>query len=364
MTVFNQQNNAYETADYPLFLGQPLALHDSIHKVYPALFDAYKELKSVDWSEDEVDLTQSRMDLNSCPPKMREIMTLNLAYQWELDSIASRSIAPLIAPFVTNSEFWTMECKRTENEVLHTLTYSEIVRQCYNDPAEVFELVMKNQQVLDRGTTVAKIFDDLKRVGAEYTLYPEKYTRQELMKYLVSAYVALYALEQIEFMSSFACTFALAEQQQFVGIARLVQKICNDEIIHARKMNRNVLDGMLADPDGFVAFLNNKDFMKSIVDEVVSAELKWNSYLFSEGRRVVGLTEDLLNDWVKFNAQVVYEFLGLDQPFDTIKESPLPWMEDWFDIDVVQNANQEADATNYKLNSVIYTLRDDEVLEF
>jgi ribonucleoside-diphosphate reductase beta chain len=364
MTVFNKDNTAYQTADYPLFLGQPLALHDSIHTVYPKIFEAYKELKSLDWSEDEVDLTQSRMDLNHTTKEERDFVTMNLAYQWEADSIVSRSIAPLIAPFVTNSEFWIMECYRTQNEGLHTLTYSEIVRQCYNDPAEVFNLVMKNDQVLDRGTVIAKVFDELEIMGAKYTLGIHTEDRAGLMKYLVAAYVALYALEQIEFMASFACTFAMAEQNKYVGIAKLVQKICNDEIIHARKMNVAVLDGLLADPDGYTAFLTHRDYLKKIVDEVVQTEFTWNEYLFSEGRKVVGLTKDLLDDWIKWNAQVVYDFLGLELPFERITENPLLWMDDWFDIDVIQNANQEADNTNYKLNSVVYTLSDDEILDF
>jgi ribonucleoside-diphosphate reductase beta chain len=107
-----------------------------------------------------------------------------------------------------------------------------------------------------------------------------------------------------------------------------------------------------------------QEALKKFVDEVVQTEFTWNEYLFSEGRKVVGLTKDLLDDWIKWNAQVVYDFLGLELPFERITENPLLWMDDWFDIDVIQNANQEADNTNYKLNSVVYTLSDDEILDF
>lgn len=362
--IFNKNNTAYLTADYPLFLGQPLALYDSVHTIHPEIFSAYKELKSLDWSEDEMDLTQSRMDLKHMGPELRDFFTANLTYQWEGDSIAARSIAPLIAPFVSNSELWAAECKRSENEVLHTLTYSEIVRQCYEDPKEVFEMVMKNDNVLVRGDVIAKVFADLQNAGARYTLGIHTEDRVGLMKYIVSFYVALFALEQVEFMSSFACTFGVAQQGWMVGASRLVQKISVDEIVHARKYNVRILDALLQDPDAYSAFLSERENLRKIVDEAVQTEFDWNSYLFSEGRKVVGLTKELLDEWVRWCAQVIYDYFGFDLPFERVLKNPIPYMDDWLNIDVIQNANQESANTNYKLNSVVYTLSDDEILDF
>ncbi len=154
MSIFNQQNTAWKTGQYPLFLGESLGLYDSINTPYPQLFELYKLQKSIDWSEDEVNLEQSRMDLLQCSQNNYDVMLKNLAFQWELDSVASRSIAPLFAPFVTNSELWAMLSKQSEIENLHALTYSEIIRQCIADPKLVFNEVMANQAVLERSDTV------------------------------------------------------------------------------------------------------------------------------------------------------------------------------------------------------------------
>lgn len=365
MTIFNKENTAYETAEYPLFLGQRTALYDSVNTIYPELFEAYKEQKSIDWSEDEVDLTQSRMDLQKCPRGARDIMTLTLAYQWELDSVAAKSIAPLFAPFVTNSELWAMLMKQSEIEVLHALTYSEIIRQCYDDPKEVFEMVMKNQQVLDRGNKVVETFEELAKMGAKYTLDLVD-DRKEILRVILKAYTALYALEKVEFMSSFACTFALAEQDWFVGIARLVQKICNDELVHAIKMDQAVWRILKKDPEiqEILAEPEMKQAQKDILDEVTRAELTWNKYLFQEDRKIVGLNQILLDEQVLYNAQGVYDFLEVPYEFNRIPEIPLPWLNDWLDIDLLQVAAQEASVTSYRMQSVISTLDDDEELEF
>lgn len=56
-------------------------------------------------------------------------MIKNLSFQWENDSLA-KSIITLFAPFLSNNEACAMMMKQSEMEVLHALTYSEIIRQC------------------------------------------------------------------------------------------------------------------------------------------------------------------------------------------------------------------------------------------
>ena len=45
MALFNTENTAHKTGDYPLFLGQQMGMYDSINKKYPKLFDLYKKQK-------------------------------------------------------------------------------------------------------------------------------------------------------------------------------------------------------------------------------------------------------------------------------------------------------------------------------
>lgn len=233
MSLFNKNNTTWKHGNYSLFLGESPALLDSINVSYPKLFDLYKLQKSMDWSEDEVNLEQSRLDLINTGKNNYDIMIKTLAFQWELDSVASRAIAPLFAPFVTNSELWLMLSKQSEIENLHALTYSEIIRQCLPDPKDVFAEVMLSDEVLERSEKVVEVFNNLYKVGGLYktgVLSAQDNHDIIVMKESIAlALVALYCLEKIEFMASFACTFALAEQNIFQGIAKLVQKIAQDE---------------------------------------------------------------------------------------------------------------------------------------
>lgn len=357
-SVFNKDNDAWKTGHYPLFLGQPLGLYDSIHVPYPQLFDLYKLQKSMDWTEDEVNLEQSRLDLLSCSKNNYDIMVKTLSFQWELDSVASRAIAPLFAPFVSNSELWVMLSKQSEVENLHALTYSEIIRQCIADPQEVISQVMENDEVVARSEAVVECFDKLAEYGALYTLGKVDKTSKELRYVVLKGLIALYCLERIQFMCSFACTFALAEQNFFIGIAKLVQKIAQDEQVHVM-MDQAALDILLKEEEWSSLVAENDEDIRNLIQEVVEQEISWNNYLFSEGRAIVGLNEKLLNEYVYWNTQKAYDFLKIDNPNKRIDKDPIPWMENWLDLNRTQNANQEMDNTNYRLNNVTDDIEDE-----
>ncbi|UUW39812.1 putative ribonucleoside-diphosphate reductase [Vibrio phage VPMCC14] len=349
VTVFNSKGVSHKTGNYPLFGGEEPSLYDSINQPYPKFFDLMEQLKQIDWSQDDVDLTDTRMDLIRCSKELRELMLFNLAYQWSLDSIAT-SIPTLLAPFVTNSEYGHVLARIGENENLHSVTYSNIVRQCVPDPQEVFDMVFKHEEVLERSSVVAEVLSNLKKVGAEYTLGLK--TFEECKPFILEGVIAIYALERISFMSSFACTFALAEQEYFVGAARLVQKILQDEMIHF-ETQRYALEILQEDVEFKTLFEKDKEKHLSIIDGVVLQETSWNKYLFQGGRGLVGLNEGILNDWVRYNAQEVCDNLNLKPNFRITKTCPLPWFEsDWMDLNSQHNANMESDPTNYMVNVV------------
>lgn len=358
MTVFNLNNNQRKDGKYPLFLGQEMGLYDSVHVTYPELFKIYKSLKAKDWSEDEVDLTKSRMDFETCSKSQYDVMIKTIAWQWELDSVASRAIAPLLAPFVTNSEYWAGVSYISQNEVLHALTYSEIARQCIRNTEELFKEIENNTNITDRGTYLVKVFDELEVAGAKYKL--GQLSKEEAKVILVKAVFALYCLEQIAFMASFACTFALAEQEVFLGIAKLVQKIMideNDHTLYGKETIRIV--GTYPEWQDTIKELS-KEWLPDFFKECVAREEAWADYIFSEGRTVLGLTPELLKEWVHYKATPVAELL--DIPFDNkTKNNPLPWMDSWMDIDGIQSPNQEVENTNYLMNSITNDIGSDEL---
>lgn len=344
MTVFNANNQGYITKKYPLFLGDDLGLFDTVNLTYPAIEKLYQQQLSQLWNEFEVDLTQDRMDMVRVPKETADLMVKTISWQHLADSVAAKSIAALLVPYCTNSETEGMLTIQSFFEVIHSRAYSHIVKQTFVDPNKMLEQTYNDTGVLLRSEAIVKAFDALESLS-------KTSTKQDKTKALLKALVALFALEGVAFMSSFAVTFAITETDVFQGIGAMVALIARDEATHTR-MDATVLDILLKDPEWKKTFEDIKPEIKEILDAVVQQELKWPDYLFSEGRNVVGLNAGLLKEYTLYMAYPVYKFLGVDFDYQVILDNPLPYMDKYIDPSQMQSANQEIQNTAYNIGVI------------
>lgn len=348
--VFNTQKTDY--ADTPLILGnQDAGLFDSIHKKYPDIWSLYKKQKAQDWSEDEFPFHTAIQDFETCDKSSYEMMIKTLAWQYEADSVFSRAIAPVFAPFISSSELWAAWQKVSEIEVLHALTYSEIVRNSFKDPKDVLDEILAVQESHDRMSVVGAVFSDGYRASHEYALglIPND---QDLYNRFMLMVLALYLGERVQFMSSFAITFALCETGKFQPIGKAIQKICQDEFeIHAQ-LDKVVFQHELKTERGMKFREQCDDKIKAMISEVIESESEWADYLFSEGRSLVGITKELLKSWTLYCAGDVIRTLKVETEYNIPKTNPLKYMEHWINIGLIQPAPQEQQVAMYLLNNL------------
>lgn len=343
-----------------IFLGEEKSVYDSINQDYPELFELYKQQKAQDWSEKEFVLDQSQVDFEQCPVSQSDVMTKTVMWQWNGDGKAMH-IFSLLAPFITNSEYTAACMKQSEIEVLHSLTYSEIVRQTIKNPVEALYMAQNDKAIVERSELVEGVLEELRIAGHKYALGMIEKDDPYLKRIIWKGLVAILILEGVNFQASFACTFALAEQGWFMGIAQFVQKIMLDEILHT-KMDLAAIKAQMEFPEWRAAFLDVKDEIKSLLDEAVESEREWSRYIFSEGRAIVGLNSNLLMDWVFYNVKPLYDALGIQYDHKVVREIPMKFMNTWMEIDKQQNANQEQQTGGYLLNTVIDDVQDGEIL--
>jgi ribonucleoside-diphosphate reductase beta chain len=365
MSVLNLKNDNYKNGKYPLFLGEPLGLNDEINVTYPEIERMKKLHQSMYWLPEEFSFEQDRRDLLEAPDSEKDVMILNLLAQWALDSMASRSIIELFGPLTSNTEAHGWFLTQSFFEDIHAATYSKIIRNSLSDPQAAIEKATKNLEVFKRTEVIGKVFDDMKKVTGRYMAGIEM--EEEYVKYtILRALFALYGLEQISFMSSFASTFALVETGRYQGIGKAVSSICNDESVHAD--GDLVVFRVMKNEDYRTLFNDNIDELTNILDEIVAQEHRWSEYIFDDGRRVLGLNTALLKEYVNYTAKPCYDALGLKwdtQRFgNSVSENPLPYMEKYFDRDLVQSAPQEIESNNYRVGQVENDLGDDDVFDF
>lgn len=359
--LFNLENNNNNTGRYPLFLGEDLGLMDDAHITYPEIDNLLLKLIARRWSWDEFSLSKDAVDFSS-PALANEvdIMVKNLSFQLAADSLASRSIYDLLGAFCTNSELQGLLQEWSQNEYVHARAYSYINRAVFKDANSLIEEVKSSQQIIRRATTLTKVFKKTYEMACQYGLglIEDEF---ELKKQIILTIGTLLTLERISFIGSFAATFALVDTtQKFDGVGKTVQLIALDEKLHG-EFDETLLTICLKDPTFDGVYEAVKPELQKIFDEVMDNEFYWADYLFSEGRKIVGLNSGLVKEYVCYLAKPEFDFLGLDYKYDNVTENPLPWMDDWLNPDKIQIAGQEAPTNNYQVQSISNDLGDEEL---
>lgn len=356
--IFNQGKDDYGQ-NPSMFLGQDVGLLDTVNKRWPDIWDLYKSMKSLDWDPNEFDYSSCADDFRTCDRSIYDMMIKTLAYQWEADSIASR-ISPIVGCLVTSSELWTAWQYLSMQEGIHASTYSEIIRNSFEDPSEVLEEILGVEESFGRLSQVAVTLGKVHDIAHKYALGLVE-DNQETYNACIMFTAAMLVLERVQFMSSFAVTFAICDTGLFQPIGKAVQKICQDEWESHVALDLAVLRHEFKTERGKIALEQCKGEMQSLLDEVIRSEFEWVDYLFSEGRELVGMNSELLKQWTLYCAKDVVSALSLEESFKYPTKNPLKFMENWININKNQGSPQEEDVAAYKVNIM---RRDDEGVMF
>ena len=370
-TVFNKDKTIEEYAKYDLFFNGDPGLLNTVHRKYPKNFELYKEMKSLDWSEDEFDYSKCFLDFKNVNKDMSDMMLETIMFQYEADSIAGQFPFTLIAPFQPCMEVLSAELAINTNELVHAFTYSEIIRMSFDNPEEVLKDMLAKTDTFERMELVNTKLAEFKRLSDTYAYYQSCKSQEELEEFeanndlkgqLIVFYFIMFLLERIQFMASFAITFTICKQGPFQPIGQSVKKIAQDELEVHSEHRKEVLKVLIREhPE---AFARVKDTLTELYVDVVESELEWTSKLF-DGRSLSGTNANLIKSWVLYNAKAVSNFIGFIKEtaqYEYPENNPIPFLDDWFNMNSTQTAPQEIDSPAYKLG-VMTRDDDDEIFD-
>ena len=362
MTVFNTEE--VDTKKQPMFFGAPLGVQRYDSYKYPAFENLTKSQLGYFWRPEEVSLQKDRGDYQSLRPEQKHIFTSNLKYQTMLDSVQGRAPGMAFAPYCSLPELEGCMNVWQLMEMIHSRSYTYIIKNIYSDPSEVFDTILRDDRILERAGSVTKAYDDFINYAHEYDQssawtsdmrsHPNsEWTRKDLKKYLYRAVANVNILEGIRFYVSFACSFAFGELKLMEGSAKIISLIARDENQHLA-ITQNILNYWKKgdDPD-MIKIVNEEepwliDAFKKCVDE----EKAWAEYLFKDGS-MIGLNDKLLHQYVEWVANRRLKALGLKPIYDIpAKNNPLPWTEHWISSKGLQVAPQETEVESYIVGGI------------
>jgi ribonucleotide reductase beta subunit family protein with ferritin-like domain len=369
MTVFNDAQ--VDTKKEPMFFGQPLGIQRYDSYKYPVFEKLTNQQLSYFWRPEEVSLQKDRSDYQTLRQEQKHIFTSNLKYQVLLDSVQGRGPSMAFAPYCSLPELEGAMKVWEFMEMIHSRSYTYIIKNVYSDPSEVFDTILDDQKILDRAKSVTESYNDFINAAHAYDSSNQwKFVNEdvpfarnelyELKRKLYRAVANVNILEGIRFYVSFACSFAFGELKVMEGSAKIISLIARDENQHL-VLTQNILNKWKEgdDPDMEQIAKEEEENIIAMFKKAVDQEKEWAEYLFQDGS-MIGLNQKLLSSYVEWIANRRMKAIGLKPIYDiSSKNNPLPWTEHWISSKGLQVAPQETEVESYLVGGIKQDMKKD-----
>jgi ribonucleoside-diphosphate reductase beta chain len=369
MTVFNTEE--VETTKQPMFFGKPLGIQRYDNYKYPVFERLTTQQLGYFWRPEEVSLQKDRSDYQTLRPEQKHIFTSNLKYQVMLDSVQGRGPGMAFAPYCSLPELEGCMKVWEFMEMIHSRSYTYIIKNVYSDPSEIFDTILKDDRILERALSVTQAYDAFINEAHEYDQsnmwkdgwkgsYVSQSTIYELKRKLFRAVANVNILEGIRFYVSFACSFAFGELKLMEGSAKIVSLIARDENQHL-VITQQILNKWRNgdDPDMKKIFKEEEPWFYKTFENAVNQEKLWSEYLFKNGS-MIGLNEKLLQQYVEWIANKRMKAVGLKPVYDIAQRAnPLPWTQHWISSKGLQVAPQETEVESYVVGGIKQDVKKD-----
>ena len=361
MTVFNKEH--VDTKTQPMFFGKPLGVQRYDSYKYPVFDKLTNQMLGYFWRPEEVSLQKDRGDYQSLRPEQKHIFSSNLKYQILLDSVQGRGPGMAFAPYCALPELEGAMNVWQFMEMIHSRSYTYIIKNVYSNPSEVFDTILDDEKILSRAKSVTAAYDDFINAAQEYGQSnwwrPEwssenaSYEEKELKRKLYLAVSNVNILEGIRFYVSFACSFAFGELKLMEGSAKVISLIARDENQHTVLTQQMIKAWQKGDDPVMQDIMKEEEqTVINMFANAVSEEKEWAQYLFKDGT-MIGLNDKLLVKYVEWIANKRMRAIGLTPLYDApIKNNPLPWTEHWISSKGLQVAPQETEVESYVVGGI------------
>lgn len=337
-----------------LFLDGEVTIQRYDEFAFPKVAEYDEKQRAAFWVPEEITLTKDKIDFKEANSATRHIFTSNILRQTTLDSIQGRAPIQVFGPVCSVPELEAMMTTWSWFEIIHSRSYSHLIRNIYNQPTHEFNKIHDNTEIVAMTSSIGKYYEDLHLINSRVvTGLPV--SEHEHIKAIWLALIASYGLEAIRFMVSFATSLGMVENRIFIGNGNIISLILADELLHTDWTAWLINQVVKIDPRFRQVKEETRHEVAAILQAVVDEEKKWAEYLFQEGP-VIGLNAPIMKDFVDWTAQEKFKIIGV-QHNSNIKHTPLPWFNKHLNTNKKQTALQENESTSYLSGSMTTDIR-------
>jgi ribonucleoside-diphosphate reductase beta chain len=298
------------------------------------------------WNPNEISMTNDAQKFFDMPEFAQEVMIRIWLFQTLMDSGQNKGIEEILASLSTNPEFEAMFKTWGYFELIHSLSYSHLLRGIFADSSIIFDKIKDYPEIQKRIDKEIDLYTRVKNIDSLNTLDDKK-------KLILELLVSIFALEGIKFYVSFLVTYVInnAYGNKIQGATRIIKLINFDEDVHT-SMGAGLLNILKKEPiEGFKEIMESqwyKDMVISTFKGVYEDELEWAKYLLSIGD-VPTLTEQVMEKFLKYYVDLRLSQLSVEKIYNQEKTDVVQWFENYKDMNKDNIAQQESDMAIYSI---------------
>jgi len=346
-SILDTTNLNIDKSKERIFFGEYSGFQRYDNPTYKIAVQLEERQRNSFWNPNEVSLSTDSQTYFDMPEDMQDVMQRIWLFQTLMDSAQNTGLENVIAELCTNSEFEAMFKTWGYFELIHSLSYSHILRGIFTDASKVFNKIEEYPEIQQRINKEIQLYNKVKNVNnSDLSLDDKK-------KLLVELLVNVFALEGVKFYISFLVTYIINNSfnNKIQGATRIIKLINFDEDIHT-SMCSNVLSILSTEErEGFTDIMNSdwyRNMVKSTFETVYSDEVEWAKYLLSIGN-IPTLTEEVSKLFLQYFIDQRLGQLNMDPLFNSHKTDVVQWFESYKNMDKDNIALQESDLSVYSV---------------
>lgn len=344
--ILDTNNLVIEKSREKIFFGDYSGFQRYDNPTYKFAVQVEERQRNAFWNPNEISMVNDAQKFFELPEAMQEVMIRIWLFQTLMDSGQNKGLEEVVAELCTNPEFEAMFKTWGYFELVHSLSYSHLLRGIFSDASKIFDKIKDYPEIQRRIDKEIDLYSRVKNINALQTLDDKKKLVLELL-------VNIFALEGVKFYISFLVTYVInnAYANKIQGATRIIKLINFDEDIHT-SMGSGTLNILKKEPTEGFKELMESDWYKMMVKDtflkVYDDELTWAEYLLSIGD-IPTLTKPVIEQFLKYYVDLRISQIGLEKIYNQEKTDVVQWFENYKDMNKDNAALQESDLAVYSI---------------
>lgn len=329
--LFNPDGDT-ELSKRRMINGNTTNLNDFNNMKYDWVSNWYRQAMNNFWIPEEINLAQDKKQYPHLSDAERTAYDKVLSFLIFLDSIQTANL-PNVGEYVTANEVNLCLCIQTFQEAIHSQSYSYMLDSICepNKRDEILYQWRDDEHLLRRNTFIGNI----------YNRFQEEKSVDNFMRVLMGNYI----LEGVYFYSGFMFFYNLARNGRMTGSAQQIRYINRDENTHLWLFRNIIRELQKEEPQLFTPEMMSE--FREMIREGAEQEIAWGKYVI--GNAIEGLTEDMVEDYIQYLANLRCTDLGLEKIYPGHDEEPasMKWVSNYSNANMIKTDFFEARSTAY-----------------